>query len=115
MIRRIEVLNFRCLRYVDLQLDRFHLLIGPNASGKSTLLDSIAFLGDLGVHATKRCGLRVKQNIQYELRKLALYAWCHPMRRSHRNAAALGRSGAGGAIFAACVRRNQRQAQRGWT
>ncbi len=47
MIRRIQVLNFCCLRYVDLQLDRFHVLIGPNASGKSTLLDSIAFLGDL--------------------------------------------------------------------
>lgn len=47
MIRRIQVLNFRCLRYVDLRLDRSHVLIGPNASGKSTLLDAIAFLGDL--------------------------------------------------------------------
>ena len=47
MIRRIQVLNFRCLRYVDLRLDRFHVLIGPNASGKSTLFDAIAFLGDL--------------------------------------------------------------------
>ena len=47
MIRRIQVLNYRCLRYVDLPLDRFHLLVGPNASGKSTLLDVIALLGDL--------------------------------------------------------------------
>ena len=47
MIRRIQALNFRCLRYVDLRLDRFHVLIGPNASGKSTLFDAIAFLGDL--------------------------------------------------------------------
>ena len=47
MIRRIQVLNYRCLRYVDVSLDRFHVLIGPNASGKSTLLDAIAFLGDL--------------------------------------------------------------------
>ena len=47
MIRRIQALNYRCLRYVDLSLDRFHVLIGPNASGKSTLFDSIAFLGDL--------------------------------------------------------------------
>jgi predicted ATPase len=47
MIRRIQALNFRCLRYVDLGLDRFHVLIGPNASGKSTLFDAIAFLGDL--------------------------------------------------------------------
>ena len=47
MIRRIQALNFRCLRYVDVALDRFHVLIGPNASGKSTLFDGIAFLGDL--------------------------------------------------------------------
>ncbi|MDE2654588.1 MAG: AAA family ATPase [Gemmatimonadetes bacterium] len=47
MIRRIQALNYRCLRYVDVPLDRFHVLIGPNASGKSTLFDAIAFVGDL--------------------------------------------------------------------
>lgn len=47
MIRRIQALNYRCLRYVDVELDRFHVLVGPNASGKSTLFDVIAFLGDL--------------------------------------------------------------------
>ena len=47
MIRRIQALNYRCLRYVDVRLDRFHVLVGPNASGKSTLFDAVAFLGDL--------------------------------------------------------------------
>ena len=47
MIRRLQVKNFRCLRYVDLRLDRFHLLVGRNGSGKSAVLDAIAFLGDL--------------------------------------------------------------------
>ena len=48
MIRRIQALNYRCLRYVDVHLDgSFHILVGPNASGKSTFLDVIAFLGDL--------------------------------------------------------------------
>ena len=47
MIRRIQALRYRCLRYVDVSLDRFHVLVGPNASGKSTLFDVIAFLGDL--------------------------------------------------------------------
>ena len=48
MIRRIEALNFRCLRYVDVRFESsFHILVGPNASGKSTLLDVIGFLGDL--------------------------------------------------------------------
>ena len=47
MIRRIQALNYRCLRHVDLTLDRFHVMVGPNASGKSTLFDAVAFLGDL--------------------------------------------------------------------
>ena len=47
MIRRIQALNYRCLRYVDLEVDRFHVAVGPNASGKSTLFDVVAFLGDM--------------------------------------------------------------------
>ncbi len=47
MIRRIQARNYCCLRYVDVSLDRFHVLVGPNASGKSTLLDVVAFLGDM--------------------------------------------------------------------
>ena len=47
MIRRFQALHFRCLRYVDIRMDRFHVLIGPNGSGKSTIFDAIAFLGDL--------------------------------------------------------------------
>lgn len=45
MIRLIEALNYRCLRYVQQPLERFHVLVGPNASGKTTFLDIIAFLG----------------------------------------------------------------------
>ncbi|MCY4564854.1 MAG: hypothetical protein OXE40_10310 [Gammaproteobacteria bacterium] len=47
MIRRIQVLNYRCLRYVDVALDRFHVLAGATGSGKSTFLDAVGFLGDL--------------------------------------------------------------------
>ena len=47
MIRRIQARNYCCLRYVDVSLGRFHVLVGPNASGKSTLLDIVAFLGDM--------------------------------------------------------------------
>ena len=28
MITRIQALNYRCLRYVDVALDRFHVLVG---------------------------------------------------------------------------------------
>jgi len=47
MITFIEALNYRCLRYVSRPLDSFHVLVGPNASGKSTFLDVVAFLQDV--------------------------------------------------------------------
>ncbi len=46
MIRRIEALNYRSLRYVSQELRPFQVLIGPNASGKSTFLDVIRFISD---------------------------------------------------------------------
>lgn len=48
MVRCIQALNYRCLRHVDVRLDgNFHILVGPNASGKSTLLGVIGFFADL--------------------------------------------------------------------
>jgi len=47
MITLIEAKNFRCLRYIRQQLSPFNVLVGPNASGKTTFLDIIDFLGDL--------------------------------------------------------------------
>ncbi len=47
MISSIEALNFRCLRYIHQPTGRFHVLVGPNASGKTTFLDVVAFLADL--------------------------------------------------------------------
>ena len=47
MIRLVEALNFRCLRYIRQPLADFQILIGPNASGKTTFLDVVGFLGDL--------------------------------------------------------------------
>ncbi len=46
-VSRIEALHYRSLRYVATELRPFQLLVGPNASGKSTFLDVVGFLGDL--------------------------------------------------------------------
>jgi predicted ATPase len=46
MISLIEALNYRCLKNVRQELGPFHVLVGPNASGKTTFLDALAFLGD---------------------------------------------------------------------
>ena len=45
MISLVEALNFRCLRDIRQPLGPFHVLVGPNASGKTTFLDVVAFLG----------------------------------------------------------------------
>ncbi len=47
MITLVEALNFRCLRHVSRPMDTFHVLVGPNASGKTTFLDVVALLADL--------------------------------------------------------------------
>lgn len=46
MITLIEALNYRCLRYIKQPLGPFHILVGANASGKTTFLDVLGFLGD---------------------------------------------------------------------
>ena len=46
MIARIEALNYKCLRYVSQGLQRFQILVGPHASGKSTFLDVPALLAE---------------------------------------------------------------------
>jgi predicted ATPase len=47
VITRIEALRYRALRYAAQDIGPFQVLVGPNASGKSTFLDVIAFLADL--------------------------------------------------------------------
>jgi predicted ATPase len=47
LIRRIQVLHYRGLKYIDVKLSNFQILIGPNASGKSTFLDVINLLRDI--------------------------------------------------------------------
>ncbi len=47
MISLIEALNYRCLKSISQTMGPFHVLVGPNASGKTTFLDVVAFLGRL--------------------------------------------------------------------
>ncbi len=41
-VERLRVRSFRCIKEVDFPLTPLHALIGPNDSGKSTLLEAIA-------------------------------------------------------------------------
>lgn len=47
MLTKIEALKYRALHYINQPLRPFQVLVGPNASGKSTFLDVIAFIADL--------------------------------------------------------------------
>jgi energy-coupling factor transporter ATP-binding protein EcfA2 len=47
VLRSIEILGLRAIRYVRLDLNGFQVLVGPNASGKSTLLDALTLVRDV--------------------------------------------------------------------
>ena len=81
MITLVEALNYRCLRYVSRPLGPFHILVGPNASGKTTFLDVVGFLRDLvsrGLDAAVSSRTRSPQDLlflrQGERFELALQA-----------------------------------------
>jgi predicted ATPase len=47
MITRLQIQNFKCLRDVNVSLAPLTILIGPNDSGKSSILDAINLLGQM--------------------------------------------------------------------
>ncbi len=42
MITKIQIENFRCIRKLEMDLEPLTVLVGPNASGKSTVLAALA-------------------------------------------------------------------------
>lgn len=90
MITLIEALRFRCLRDVSRPLRSFHVLVGPNASGKTTFLDVLAFLGELvssGLEATLNERVKNFQEIVWQREgrsfELAIEARIPEERRRH--------------------------------
>ena len=46
MLKRVEINRFRCLHRADVHFDPvFNLIVGPNGSGKTSLLEALFFLG----------------------------------------------------------------------
>src|SRR5436305_2392711 len=44
MISKVSIRNFKCLRDVQIDLERFTVFVGPNASGKSSILQGMDLL-----------------------------------------------------------------------
>lgn len=68
MITRIQARHYRCLRYIDQELQPFQLLVGANATGKSTFLDVVAFLGETvssGIEAAIRNRVPTPQDLTW--------------------------------------------------
>jgi len=49
MIKRLQVKNYKSLKNLDLELGKRNLLVGPNMSGKSNLIDCLKFLTNMCV------------------------------------------------------------------
>ena len=47
MIKSVHAQNFRSLRNLHLDLDRRNVLVGPNMSGKSNIIDLFKFLAQM--------------------------------------------------------------------
>jgi len=46
MLKILKVRNYKSLKEVDIKLGKFNALIGLNASGKSNIIDCLAFLSE---------------------------------------------------------------------
>lgn len=57
MIRQFGTRNFKALLNVDIDLTPFHALIGPNDSGKTSILQAIGALSRLSDHTLDECFL----------------------------------------------------------
>jgi energy-coupling factor transporter ATP-binding protein EcfA2 len=49
MLHKVQFRNFKALRDVDLDLERLTVLVGPNASGKTSVLEGIHYLWQLAI------------------------------------------------------------------
>ena len=52
LVSNIRLKNWRNFQSLDLPLRDVTYVLGPNASGKSNLLDALRFLRDVGKHFT---------------------------------------------------------------
>src|SRR5882672_1524492 len=64
-LRRVQVTDFRCLQSAELELDpQFTLISGPNASGKTSLLEAIYVLGRGRSFRTRRLEHLIRQDAE---------------------------------------------------
>jgi len=64
-LARLEIDAFRCIEHAHLKLDpRYNLFVGPNASGKTSLLEAVFFLGRGRSFRTRRLDRLVRHGAE---------------------------------------------------
>ena len=64
ILKHIRIKNFRSIGEIDLELSPLTVLVGPNASGKSNILDALQFVRDVfreGLNAA----VDTRQGVEY--------------------------------------------------
>lgn len=72
MFQKLQIWHYKCIQYAQVELSPLNILIGPNASGKSTLLDVFAFLHDALIED-------VEQAIRKRATALRELVWNHEL------------------------------------
>lgn len=65
MIRKASFRNFKSLREVDVEFERFTVIVGPNASGKTSILQGLDYI-------SKLCGLKSDEKVASDEQLAAL-------------------------------------------
>ena len=106
MLRTFHVENFKCLRDVTVELESFTVLIGPNDSGKTSILDALRLIGQTFVRPVEEVFTgqnraevlawqrEAGKDLSWELRfaeeqKAFIYRWSFPSGKEY------GKSGEG--------------------
>lgn len=64
IIRKLKVKNFKSFRELNLELNDFNILIGPNAGGKSNIVHIFEFLRDIARHGLENA-ISLQGGVEY--------------------------------------------------
>jgi predicted ATPase len=63
-IKKIKISNFKSFKDLEVELGKFNVLIGPNASGKSNFIEVFKFLRDIANHGLENA-ISIQGGIEY--------------------------------------------------
>lgn len=67
LIEKIKIENFKSIKSLELEFSKINIFIGPNASGKSNIIDAFIFL-DQGLDSYSKYGK--KNRICWKIQEL---------------------------------------------